>query len=609
MKPEKRIQKEKEMFDKIKSIMFKDNYNKNFNKDKTNSKNQIDDINKTKNIKKIEEKEIQIKKKYKRQKKAIYVKSNNKISFNSLLIIYLFFLFIHIKEISNYATEITITIEGTGTQPIIFSSKNLNYTSDQIILNRDPLGYTGTSVSNLINQINNITMIWNRQLNTCYQMFYDFKNIIYVDLSKFDSSQVTLTSFMFDGCSSLSSINFENFNTSSVISMSLMFNLCNSLISLDLSHFNTSSVTSMEKMFQGCESLKSLDLSNFDTSKIRDMTSLFQDCSSLISLNLNSFNTSTVINMQSLFYNCYSLTSLNLSNFNTSSVTVMGAMFAGCSSLISLDLSNFETSNTFDMNLMFSECSSLKSLNIANFNTSYVDDFSGMFYSCSSLISLDMTNFIIRDDSEVITDYMFLDCNFNLTYCVNDTSNSEFSSQLSSFNNDCFYVCSKNSNKKFIIQYNKCFDNCSQSNDYKFEYDRMCYEKCPNGTKPSLNNEFLCEIRNDETKEIRNDTSQECIIADAFNNKCKVNKIQENIAKNIKEELKNGTLDSLISNLIGGEKKDLIITENNMIYQITTSDNQNNKEYYNISTIRLGDCENILKIMNDIDLNETLFTI
>ncbi len=85
-----------------------------------------------------------------------------------------------------------------------------------------------------------------------------------------------------------------------------------------------------------------------------------------------------------------------------------------------------------------------------------------------------------------------------------------------------------------------------------------------------------------------------------------MNNNKENNVKYIKDELKSGALNSLIENLIDGDKKDLLIKENNMVYQLTTSDNQNNKEYYNISTIKLGGYENILKIANNIDLDEPL---
>ena len=157
---------------------------------------------------------------------------------------------------------------------------------------------------------------------------------------------------------------------------------------------------------------------------------------------------------------------------------------------------------------------------------------------------------------------------------------------MTNFKKDCLYICLTNSNKKYIIEENKCLENCYDSNGHKFEYNSTCYEKCPNGTKQSLTNNFLCEIRNEVTRE--------CTVIDAFNNKCKFDNNKENNVKYIKDELKSGALDPLVENLIDGDKKDLLIKENNIVYQITTSDNQNNKEYYNISTIKLGGCENIL---------------
>ena len=60
-----------------------------------------------------------------------------------------------------------------------------------------------------------------------------------------------------------------------------MFYDCNSLISLDLSNFNTQNVTDMGCMFAGCNSLKSLDLSNFNTQNVTDMIFMFGNCNSL----------------------------------------------------------------------------------------------------------------------------------------------------------------------------------------------------------------------------------------------------------------------------------------------------------------------------------------
>ena len=50
-------------------------------------------------------------------------------------------------------------------------------------------------------------------------------------------------------------INLSNFNTKNVIDMGYMFNGCSSLTSIDLSSFNTNNVTNMSCMFRGCSSL------------------------------------------------------------------------------------------------------------------------------------------------------------------------------------------------------------------------------------------------------------------------------------------------------------------------------------------------------------------
>ena len=56
---------------------------------------------------------------------------------------------------------------------------------------------------------------------------------------------------MFSNCSSLTSLNLSNFNTNNVTNMSGMFYNCSSLTSLNLSNFNTNNVTNMSYMFNG----------------------------------------------------------------------------------------------------------------------------------------------------------------------------------------------------------------------------------------------------------------------------------------------------------------------------------------------------------------------
>ena len=231
------------------------------------------------------------------------------------------------------------------------------------------------------------------------------KNILEIDLSNFDTSEVTNMGLMFYGMSNLTTLNVSHFDTSKVTDMSLMFHGMRSLTALNLSNFDTSKVTNMGNMFYGTSNLTTLNVSNFDTSEVTNMGLMFYGMSNLTTLDLSNFDTSKVTNMGNMFYGMTNLTSLNLSSFNTSKVTDMGFMFYGIPNLTSLDLSNFDTSKTTKMSFMFYGMRNLTALNLSSFNTSQVTDMSGMFSSMPSLTSLNLSHF----DTSKVTDmhYMF----------------------------------------------------------------------------------------------------------------------------------------------------------------------------------------------------------
>ena len=218
------------------------------------------------------------------------------------------------------------------------------------------------------------------QVTSMYSMFLDMFYLTTLNLSSFDTSNVTNMSYMFYGMSNLTTLDLSSFNTSKVIDMSGMFFYIYNLTTLDLSNFDTSNVTNMEAMFNHMPELTSLDLSNFDTSKVTDMSAMFFNTSNLTSLNLSNFDTSKVTDMGSMFYGTSNLTTLNLSSFDTSSVTDMSYMFYGMSNLTTLNLSSFDTSKVTDMSCMFSGTPNLITLDISNFDTSQVTSMYGMFY-------------------------------------------------------------------------------------------------------------------------------------------------------------------------------------------------------------------------------------
>lgn len=192
------------------------------------------------------------------------------------------------------------------------------------------------------------------------------------DAYKIVSAEVHLTGTtdaggMFKGCSNLTTIDLSDFDTSNVTSMLNMFNGCYSLTSLDLRTMDTGNVTNMACMFEHCGSLASLDFSSFDTSNVTSMSRMFFSCG-VQTLDLSSFDTHNVTDMGDMFYGCYNLEKLDVSSFDTSNVEFMGQMFQDCAKLEEIDVSGFDTSSSKDFHRVFCRCTSLKYLDLSLFN-------------------------------------------------------------------------------------------------------------------------------------------------------------------------------------------------------------------------------------------------
>ena len=174
------------------------------------------------------------------------------------------------------SSKITITIKGNGTQKILsdFYSSSL---PNEILINGINSTSIGNSVSDLTQEINNITMKWN-SISDCQQMFRGLDNIIIADLIE------------------LNALNVED--------MSYMFYECRSLEVVEINDFNSPNLKNMEYMFYSCISLKSIDFKNIDTAQVTNMDSLFYDCIMLTSIGLNNFNTISFQNFNNMFYNC-----------------------------------------------------------------------------------------------------------------------------------------------------------------------------------------------------------------------------------------------------------------------------------------------------------------
>lgn len=70
-------------------------------------------------------------------------------------------------------------------------------------------------------------------------------------------------SYMFDGCANLSMLNVSSFNTSNVTNMAQMFFSCTRLTTLDLSSFETRNVRNMNGMFDYNPNLKTFKIGKY----------------------------------------------------------------------------------------------------------------------------------------------------------------------------------------------------------------------------------------------------------------------------------------------------------------------------------------------------------
>ena len=131
-----------------------------------------------------------------------------------------------------------------------------------------------------------IKIIFRKKLYDCSFLFNNCVNIVEVDLSNFDCSQVTSCESMFDNCQSLNKINLGKLDFGLSKNFKSMFKECKNLGNIDVSNFNTKNSTTFEGMFCGCRKLNNIDVSKFNSSKCSTINSMFRYCENLSEINM-----------------------------------------------------------------------------------------------------------------------------------------------------------------------------------------------------------------------------------------------------------------------------------------------------------------------------------
>ena len=341
--------------------------------------------------------------------------------------------------------------------------------------------------------------------------------------------------------------------------------------------YTNAKIFSFKNLFNGMDYLTRVDFSEFDN-KIDDMTNMFKDCKLLEYVNFGNIDTSSVLSMESMFYNT-SLKFLDLSKFSTISVTNMNNMFSKSVDLLYLNLDSFVTEQVTTMQNMFSNCDSLQFLNLNTFKEK------------SGLTANDIQN-------------IFMGTKNDLIYCINEENAPLITNELRTKTkpNTCNHICFQNS-KKLIPEKNSCIDNCEQDDKYKYEIDNICYY---------IQNQNQTE---EKEKEKEKEIIEGCSTENFFKGLCNIDnqtlstEKKDSMINNIVDNIINGKLNTLLDEIVSGKQEDLFIKEDDVIFQITTTDHQNNNEYNNVSTINLGECEDTLKEIYGIAPNDSLIIL
>jgi surface protein len=405
---------------------------------------------------------------------------------------------------------------------------------------------------------------------------------------------------MFDGCESLISLNLSSFDTSKTKNMEFMFNNCKILERIDVSNFDTSLVTSMKNMFSGCEKLLFLDIKNFNFSFTINFDNMFDNCISLIYLNIDELEINQENrNYQNIFGVKANDTEYCIRGFDKD-ILLNYNIISNCSHTCFKN----DSSIIFEKRICIEKCEkdeeyryeyNKRCYKICPNGThpSYRDEYLCEEDKKCPELNINISKcqekaeygyyFDINDEiykacykncekcygpgnednnncSKCIKDMSLLDENYKKTNCF---PKCNYYYYLDIFQN---YFCTNNSEcpksfPKLVKEKNKCINNCTNDNKYKFEYNNTCYIESQKDTI------YTNDIN------INNNISKDEYEDDDLRRK-------EKKILNFQKDLMGGTFDDIINN-VTKNKEDYVQDEGDLILQITTSENQKNNNNKN----------------------------
>lgn len=247
----------------------------------------------------------------------------------------------------------------------------------------------GNGASNLFSNfanletINNLDLFDTSNVEDMSGMFSSTPKLKNINGTKdWDTSRVTDMSSLFEE-SGISSINpISNWDVSHVENMKQMFRNTKNLRTvhgLD-EKWNTSNVTDMTSMFEG-GAIESVDgIRNFKTRNVHHMSQMFYQAHNLSNVKGITWDNNYCEETTGMFEESGLTTTEGLEVFTNNNLFSMGRMFMNTNKLEDIKaLENWDISNTNDIGRMFTGTTSLKEANLGKWKTSYVSNIIGLF--------------------------------------------------------------------------------------------------------------------------------------------------------------------------------------------------------------------------------------
>ena len=144
-------------------------------------------------------------------------------------------------------------------------------------------------------------------------------------------------------------IDLTDIDISELDDLSGVFARLNKVEVIDISGWDTSNVTFMEEMFRKCSKLKNIiGIENLDVSRSEDVSYMFYGGENLVELDLTNWNPILLNSAWNMFSYCSNLKIIkNIENWQLPNIQDVSYMFYECTKL-DVDLSNWDLTNIKD---------------------------------------------------------------------------------------------------------------------------------------------------------------------------------------------------------------------------------------------------------------------